>query len=99
MKTEPFHELTPAEQERLACLSEECAEVIQIVNKIWRHGYASAHPDHPDGDTNREMLAKEVGHVLFWVNLMIKGLDLDSITIERAREDKYHSSKVYLHHQ
>ncbi len=40
-----FNRLTPAEAERLAMLAEEAAEVIQIVGKILRHGYASYHPD------------------------------------------------------
>ena len=45
--TEHFNKLTPAEDERLAMLAEECAEVIQIVSKIQRHGYDSWHPDDP----------------------------------------------------
>ena len=40
-----FNRLTPAEAERLAMLAEEAAEVIQVVGKILRHGYASYHPD------------------------------------------------------
>ena len=36
--TEHFNGLTPAEDERLAMLAEECAEVIKIVSKIQRHG-------------------------------------------------------------
>ena len=52
-------DLTPAEAERLAMLAEECAEVIQIVGKILRHGYDSYHPADPE-TTNRDLLAKEL---------------------------------------
>jgi len=41
---EHFNNLNPAELERLAILAEEAAEVVQIANKIIRHGYASYHP-------------------------------------------------------
>lgn len=99
MNNQPFHELTPAEQERLACLSEECAEVIQIINKIWRHGYESTHPDQPEGDTNRDMLERELGHVEFWVKRMVFEADVRRGWITDARKDKAASSKVYLHHQ
>ena len=51
--------LTPAEAGRLAMLAEECAEVIQIVGKILRHGYDSYHPADPE-TTNRDLLAKEL---------------------------------------
>lgn len=46
---EHFNGLTPAEAERLAMLSEECGEVIQIIGKILRHGYDSYHPDDQPG--------------------------------------------------
>jgi len=99
MKNEPFHDLTPDEQERLACLSEECAEVIQIINKIWRHGYESTHPSNPEGPTNRIMLETELGHVMFWLDRMAEVGDINHFPIQKARSDKLHSSKVYLHHQ
>ena len=54
-----FNRLTPAEAERLAMLAEEAAEVIQVVGKILRHGYASWHPDNPQLD-NRALLMNEL---------------------------------------
>lgn len=99
MNNEPFHELTPAEQERLACLSEECAEVIQIINKIWRHGYQSTHPDKPEGDNNRDMLTRELGHVHFWIDQLLRAGDIDGPPLLQSAKDKKASSKVYLHHQ
>ena len=54
-----FNDLTPAEAERLAMLAEECGEVIRIVGKILRHGYASFHPADPNV-SNRELLGREL---------------------------------------
>lgn len=34
-----YNELTPEEHERLSLLMEECGEVVQIIGKIFRHGY------------------------------------------------------------
>ena len=99
MIVEPFHDLSPAEQERLAVLSEECSEVIQIVNKIWRHGYESTHPDDPDGDTNRDMLQKELGHVEAAKTMMISACDIGTLRIAQSKRRKLKTIQVYLHHQ
>ena len=58
-----FNGLTPAQAERLAMLAEECGEVIQIVGKILRHGYANYHPDKPHV-SNRELLGRELTDLL-----------------------------------
>ena len=70
-----FNGLTPAETERLAMLAEECAEVIQIVGKILRHGYESHHPDTPDV-SNRFLLRRELldVHTISWA--MGRAIDL-----------------------
>lgn len=57
-----FNGLTPAEAERLAMLTEECAEVIQIIGKILRHGYESYHPEDPQ-TTNRMRLMDELNDI------------------------------------
>lgn len=54
-----FNQLTPAQAERLAMLAEECAEVIQVVGEILRHGYDSHHPSDPS-TTNRQLLEREM---------------------------------------
>ena len=48
---EHFNRLSPAEDERLTVLAEECSEVIQAICKIQRHGYESFNPDEL-GDGN-----------------------------------------------
>ncbi len=52
--------MTEAEKERLVMLAEECAEVIQVVGKILRHGYESYHPNDPRRVTNRDLLINEL---------------------------------------
>lgn len=59
-----FNKLTPAETERLAYLMEECAEVIQIIGKIQRHGYNSYNPFDEKKLDNRALLNMELSDVL-----------------------------------
>lgn len=92
-----FNKLTPAEDERLALLMEECAEVIQIVGKIQRHGYESRHPD--GGPTNRELLEKELGHVDAAQELMFRPRDISMDAIFVSTEKKLRNVLQYLHHQ
>jgi NTP pyrophosphatase (non-canonical NTP hydrolase) len=96
--TEPFNRLTPAEAERLAMLAEECGEVVQAVTKILRHGYASYHPDRPDGRDNRQDLFKEVSDVFGVLSLMKYAGDIqypNDLTVRVARQRKLR----YAHHQ
>ena len=55
-----YNELTPAELELLAHLSEECGEIISIIGKIMRHGYSSVNPDDPEKGSNRVQLENEI---------------------------------------
>ena len=98
-----FNQLTPAEDERLALLAEECAEVIQIVAKIQRHGYGSYHPDDPT-TTNRQLLEREAGDVMAALDLLAahgiaRVSDLDTNEIETWRKAKHDKIGRYLHHQ
>ncbi|HTG26079.1 MAG TPA: hypothetical protein VK681_39140 [Reyranella sp.] len=58
-----FNGLSPQDAEILALIAEECAEVIQAVTKIQRHGLESRNPLDPEAGDNRRFLAKEVGHL------------------------------------
>ncbi len=53
----------------LACLSEECAEVQQLVGKMLRFGVTDAHPDgkHP---TNDILLGKELNDILAILDML-----------------------------
>ena len=64
--------LTPAENERLAYLAEECAEVIQIIGKIQRHGFDNRNPLVPNAPTNRELLGREIADVQRATAMLVK---------------------------
>jgi NTP pyrophosphatase (non-canonical NTP hydrolase) len=91
-----FNQLSPAEAERLALLSEECGEVIQAIGKILRHGYESAFPEN--GPTNRCRLEAELGDVLAAISLLT-AKDLRAEAIETFKGSKLQRVTPYLHHQ
>lgn len=89
--------LTPAQVERLAVLIEECAEVQQVACKILRHGYDSHHPDDPEATSNRTLLERELGDVMFAVGLMA-GEDVCEEAVEGYANDAIRRKFPYLHH-
>lgn len=96
-----FNGLTPAEAERLAILFEECAEVIQVVGKILRHGYESVHPN--GGMNNRRLLEEELGHVEAAIVMMTDGMnggipDLSKDKIEDSFTRKLCYVEEWMHH-
>jgi hypothetical protein len=93
----PFNGLSPAEAERLAMLSEEAGEIVQIVGKILRHGYESYHPDDPRRIPNRALLMNELAD-LNGVQLFMEG----SRDIFRTGDEVQHAMErkmTYTHHQ
>jgi len=97
MAWESFNKLSPAELERLACLSEECGECIQIIGKIIRHGYNLKDPTKTNSPDNRTLLEKEIGDIQGAVFRMIARNDIDEKRI-KARAIKRLESQQYLHH-
>ncbi len=91
-----FNKLTPAETERLTLLVEEASEVIQVVGKIFRHGFESYHPD--TFETNRKALERELGDLKFAVDFLCKNRDIDMNYIEIYCDIKKHKVNKYLHH-
>jgi NTP pyrophosphatase (non-canonical NTP hydrolase) len=92
-------ELTLSETERLALLLEEMGEAQQIIGKILRHGYASKNPFYPDGDTNRQLLVKELGDVLVAIDFMTDNGDITVADLEDRKRVKNHRVWDYLHYQ
>ena len=92
-----FNGLSHAQAERLALLAEECGEVIQVIGKILRHGYESAHPD--GGPANRELLENELGVLRASYRLMIRETDFSEANMARAFTSKTARMGRYLHHQ
>jgi len=99
--SDPFNDLSAAEAERLAILSEECAEIIQAVSKILRHGYENYHPYTEDDfhATNRKDLEREIGDVSAVITMMVKRGDLKAASIEKYAKVKPDRMEPYLHEQ
>ena len=94
---EHFNGLTPGQAERLAMLSEECSEVIQVVGKILRHGYASHHPDDPT-TTNLHLLIKELRDV----NAVLQAMGKDELINADLTDpfgNVWKKKLRYTHHQ
>jgi NTP pyrophosphatase (non-canonical NTP hydrolase) len=96
--SEHFNNLTPAQDERLACLSEECAEVIKCIAKIQRHGYHSWNPEVV-GAMNRDDLAREIADVLAVIALLKEAGDIEVGNLTRDSEHKRKKLQKYTHHQ
>lgn len=94
--SEHFNSLSPAEVERLALLMEECGEVIQVIGKVLRHGYASYHPD--TGKTNREDLERELGDLWAACSLMTGAGDISLSKVCDSKQAKLSSVGRWLHH-
>lgn len=94
---EHFNKLTPGQAEALAILAEECAEVVQAVGKILRHGLDSQHT-HVPGLTNVVSLEQELGdaHLAMQICADIGIVRLDKV-IERVG-NKAVAIVPYLHH-
>jgi hypothetical protein len=97
--SENFNGLTPAETERLALVAEECAEVVQVIGKILRHGYESSSPFDPERVTNRQNLEVEVGQLLYALALATTAGDISTRGVAFGRTNKAQTVGNWLHHQ
>lgn len=97
--TQHFNQLTEEESEALAILSEECAEVIQIICKIQRHGLDSFNPNDKSKTQNWQLLAEEIGHVDYAKKRLFKILPVDLACLSE-NEALVKEMKIgrYLHH-
>jgi NTP pyrophosphatase (non-canonical NTP hydrolase) len=95
----PFNQLSPAQAERFAILTEELGESLQIIGKALRHGMKSRNPLIEGSKTNKELLEKELGDVQNAVEMLCAAGDLDRAAITRRAQDKSVSIQPWLHHQ
>lgn len=91
-----FNKLTAAQDEALALLAEECAEVIHAVTKIQRHGFHSTHP--VSSVPNVESLQKELGDVLAAIAIVKANTVVEQGAIDEARSNKLDVVAEFLHH-
>ncbi len=98
MSPEHFNQLTPSQDELLAVLAEECAEVVVAITKIQRHGLESRDPTTSNSPTNREALTRELGDVLAAISLVVEGEIVDGDRVALAAEEKEKGIAQWLHH-
>ena len=92
------HRLLNAKMERLMMTSEECAEVIAITSKIFRHGTESHHPDDKDKTSNVALLRDECIDVLAMIQVLLNHGDIAAITTEEINQ-RMKDKLRYTHHQ
>ena len=92
-----FNGLSPALAERLAILSEECGEIVQVIGKIQRHGIESRHPD--GGPTNRQLLEKELGDAYATLLPLTRAGDVAPERIATHKDATLRNVQQWLHHQ
>ncbi|CAJ3245003.1 hypothetical protein [Burkholderia pseudomallei] len=97
--THHVNRLNEAEAERLALLAQQMGQAIDALGKILRHGYESTHPLTPQGPTNRDLLEKEIAHVLVAARLMFDAGDIRRVPCDIYEQEKREELHRYLHHQ
>lgn len=90
---------TKAEDELLTILTEECAEVIQAIAKIKRHGWDSYNPDVLASPDNRDHFEKEVSHVLVLIGTLMDNGVISEIHMKENSDEKVEQLKKYTHFQ
>lgn len=90
---------TKAENEMLDILQEECAEVIQAISKIKRHGWDSYNPDILAAPTNQDHFSDEVAQLLTVVGQFFANGKLSELRMEEEAKRKSEQLKKYTHYQ
>lgn len=81
------------QKEILLITSEECAEVVQAISKIFRFGFDSKWPE--DGADNRERLTEEIGDLLAMVKLLSDFGVIDPTKLENLANAKIIKLKLW----
>jgi len=82
------------ENEILNILSEESAEVVQAISKVFRFGWDSSNPKDPSW-TNKMHLEEEIGDLLCMVNILFDKGIIDQDMVKIAAENKLTKLKKY----
>ncbi len=93
-----FNNLSDKTSELLNMLSEEASEVIQIKEKIMRHGLFSYHPKNPN-NSNKELLEKEIGDFLGIMDRLIIDGIISEHLVSAYRRQKWLKALRYTHYQ
>ena len=85
--------LRTLDDELYTVLAEECAEVIQAISKIRRHGEGAYNPLAKEPELNITHLHREVGDLLAVIELMMRNDMLQRALIERCMTAKMSNLK------
>lgn len=66
--------------------------------KIIRHGYESKNPTIDNSTTNRNMLQRELGDLLYAIDLMDNQKDITWSNLRQHQENKAQRVNKYLHY-
>ena len=89
--------LSAAELERLALLSEECAEAIHAVGKIPRLGWEIYDPTRGRSPASRRMLVTQLADIQFAVSLLAQAADFSPRNMETAISARLANPGPYMH--
>ena len=81
------------EKELLSITQEECAEVTQVISKIFRFGWDSSHPNL--SQNNKERLEEELGDLICMIGLLIDKKIVSETNLEKAAEAKLKKLKTW----
>ena len=81
--------------EILTITQEECAEIIQVISKIFRFGLGHEHISSHRGISNTDKLNEEVGDLLAMLDLLQEEGILDPAKLEEAKQQKIAKLKVW----
>lgn len=83
------------ESEILNLITEECAEVIQIISKINRFGFSSYNPNDKEKVINRDLLVQELGDIIALVEIAIDSNIINISELNDAVISKKERLKIY----
>ena len=81
--------------EILTITQEECAEIIQVISKIFRFGLGHEHISSHRGISNTDKLNEEVGDLLAMLDLLREEGILDTEKLEEAKQRKIAKLKIW----
>ena len=98
--SENFNALTPEQTESLSILAEECAEVVQAVTKILRHGLLGTMPDNLSCGVydNMSVLRGELADVVVAAAVVSHVFCLSATEMNHRIDDKLLTLRNWTHH-
>lgn len=90
--------LSKAEAEILAIAAEEMGEALQLIGKSLRHGLKSYNPLREHDGSNKKMLSRECGDVLYAIHMMLEYEIIERFHVFDKMEKKGKNIGKYLHH-